>query len=72
MRRWRGNGGGNVSPCSSNGCGGRGRDGRQSPANAERTHQTARSSGRACLLKEYSASDGDIFSYGFRHHKLGR
>ena len=25
----------------------------------------------ACLLNEYSASDGDIFSYRFRHHKLG-
>lgn len=25
----------------------------------------------ACLLNEYSASDGDIFSYRFRHNKLG-
>ncbi|AWM36616.1 hypothetical protein GobsT_55640 [Gemmata obscuriglobus] len=25
----------------------------------------------ACLLNEYSASDGDIFSYRFRHYKLG-
>jgi tricorn protease len=25
----------------------------------------------ACLLNEFSASDGDIFSYRFRHHKLG-
>src|SRR5262249_31523602 len=25
----------------------------------------------ACLLNEFSASDGDIFSYRFQHHKLG-
>jgi len=25
----------------------------------------------ACLLNEFSASDGDIFSYRFRHYKLG-
>lgn len=25
----------------------------------------------ACLLNEFSASDGDIVSYRFRHHKLG-
>lgn len=25
----------------------------------------------ACLLNEFSASDGDIFPYRFRHHKLG-
>lgn len=26
----------------------------------------------ACLLNELSASDGDIVSYRFRHHKLGQ
>ena len=26
---------------------------------------------KVCLLDEYSASDGDIFSYRFRHYKLG-
>jgi tricorn protease len=26
----------------------------------------------ACLLNEFSASDGDLFPYRFRHHKLGK
>ncbi len=27
---------------------------------------------KVCLLNEFSASDGDIFPYRFRHHKLGK
>ncbi len=27
---------------------------------------------RVCLLNEYSASDGDLFPYRFRHYKLGK
>ncbi len=26
----------------------------------------------ACLMNEFSASDGDLFPYRFRHHKLGK
>ena len=26
---------------------------------------------KVCLMNEYSASDGDLFPYQFRHHKLG-
>ena len=25
-----------------------------------------------CLMNEFSASDGDLFPYRFRHHKLGK
>src|SRR5207249_830103 len=27
---------------------------------------------KVCLLNEFSASDGDLFPYRFRHHKLGK
>jgi tricorn protease len=27
---------------------------------------------KVCLLNEFSASDGDIFPYRFRHYKLGK
>jgi tricorn protease len=27
---------------------------------------------RVCLVNEFSASDGDLFPYRFRHHKLGK
>ena len=27
---------------------------------------------KVCLMNEFSASDGDLFPYRFRHHKLGK
>lgn len=68
----RGNGGGNVSPMLIERL-------RRQPAMVSIARNTAPNfepSGTfvgpmACLLNEYSASDGDIFSYRFRHYKLG-
>ncbi|QJW99925.1 S41 family peptidase [Frigoriglobus tundricola] len=68
----RGNGGGNVSPMLIE------RLRREAAMvgiarNAEPTIDPAGTfvGPMACLLNEFSASDGDIFSYRFRHHKLG-
>jgi tricorn protease len=68
----RGNGGGNVSPMIIERL-------RREPAmfgiarNAEPTVDPAGTfvGPMACLLNEFSASDGDIVAYRFRHHKLG-
>jgi tricorn protease len=68
----RGNGGGNVSPMLIERL-------RREPAMvgiARNTPPTIEPSGTfngpmACLLNEFSASDGDIFPYRFRHYKLG-
>src|SRR5579883_760201 len=68
----RGNGGGNVSPMLIERL-------RRQPAMigiARNAEPTTEPSGTfvgpmACLLNEFSASDGDIFSYRFRHYKLG-
>ena len=68
----RGNGGGNVSPQIIERL-------RRQPAmigiarNAEPTVDPGGTlvGPMACLLNEYSASDGDIVSYRFRHYKLG-
>jgi tricorn protease len=68
----RGNGGGNVSPMLIERL-------RRQPAMfgiARNAEPTVDPSGtfvgpKACLLNEFSASDGDIFAYRFRHHKLG-
>ncbi len=68
----RGNGGGNVSPMLIE------RLRREAAMigvarNAEPTVDPAGTfvGPMACLLNEFSASDGDIFPYRFRHHKLG-
>jgi tricorn protease len=68
----RGNGGGNVSPMLIE----RLRREAAMIGIARNAEPTIDPSGTfvgpmACLLNEYSASDGDIFSYRFRHHKLG-
>jgi tricorn protease len=68
----RGNGGGNVSPMIIERL-------RREPAMfgiARNAEPTVDPSGTfvgpmACLLNEFSASDGDIVAYRFRHHKLG-
>jgi tricorn protease len=68
----RGNGGGNVSPQIIERL-------RRQPAmmavarNGEPTVEPAGTFNgpMACLLNEFSASDGDIVSYRFRHYKLG-
>jgi len=69
----RGNGGGNVSPMLIE------RLRREAAMvgvarNAEPTTDPAGTfvGPMACLLNEFSASDGDIFSYRFRHYKLGQ
>ncbi|MBN9120517.1 MAG: PD40 domain-containing protein [Planctomycetes bacterium] len=68
----RGNGGGNVSPMLIE----RLRREAAMIGIARNAEPTVDPSGTfvgpmACLLNEFSASDGDIFSYRFRHHKLG-
>ncbi len=68
----RGNGGGNVSPMIIE----RLRRKAAMVGIARNTEPTVDPSGTfvgpmACLINEYSASDGDIFSYRFRHNKLG-
>ncbi|AMV27697.1 hypothetical protein VT84_25070 [Gemmata sp. SH-PL17] len=68
----RGNGGGNVSPMLIERL-------RREPAMigiARNAEPTVDPNGTfvgpmTCLLNEFSASDGDIFSYRFRHYKLG-
>ena len=68
----RGNGGGNVSPQIIERL-------RREPAMIGIARNTAPNvdpggtfvGPMACLLNEFSASDGDIFSYRFRHYKLG-
>jgi tricorn protease len=68
----RGNGGGNVSPMLIERL-------RREAAMidiARNTTPTVNPSGTfhgplVCLLNDYSASDGDIFPYRFRHYKLG-
>jgi len=70
----RGNGGGNVSPMILE------RLGREiSRANMNRNSQfptqtpTKMMLGpKVCLINNYSASDGDLFPYGFRKHNLGK
>lgn len=68
----RGNGGGNVSPMLIE------RLRRQAAmvGIARNAEPTVDPSGTfvgpmACLINEFSASDGDIFAYRFRHYKLG-
>jgi tricorn protease len=68
----RGNGGGNVSPMLIE----RLRREQAMIGKARNAAPTVDPNGTfvgpmACLLNEFSASDGDIFSYRFRHHKLG-
>ena len=68
----RGNGGGNVSPMLIE----RLRREAAMIGIARNAEPTIDPSGTfvgpmACLLNEFSASDGDIFSYRFRHYKLG-
>jgi tricorn protease len=68
----RGNGGGNVSPQLIE----RLRREMAMVAIARNTEPFPEPSGTfvgpmACLLNEFSASDGDIFPYRFRHYKLG-
>lgn len=69
----RGNGGGNVSPMLIE------RLRRQmtminiSRNSIPRTNPTEMLAGpMCCLLNEYSASDGDLFPYQFKQHKLGK
>lgn len=69
----RGNGGGNVSPMIIE----RLRREAAMIGIARNAEPTVDPSGTfvgpmACLLNEFSASDGDIVSYRFRHHKLGQ
>jgi len=69
----RGNGGGNVSPMLIE----RLRREAAMIGIARNAEPTIDPSGTfvgpmACLLNEFSASDGDIFPYRFRHHKLGQ
>ncbi len=69
----RGNGGGNVSPMLIE----RLRREAAMVGIARNAEPTIDPSGTfvgpmACLLNEFSASDGDIFSYRFRHYKLGQ
>jgi tricorn protease len=68
----RGNGGGNVSPMLIE----RLRREAAMMTIARNTEPAVDPNGTfvgpmACLLNEFSASDGDIFSFRFRHHKLG-
>ena len=69
----RGNGGGNVSPMLIERL-------RREAAMVDIARNTAPSfdpgglipGPKVCLLDEFSASDGDIFSYRFRYYKLGK
>lgn len=69
----RGNGGGNVSPMIIERL-------RREMARANVARNTAKSATpkqmihgpKVCLINEYSASDGDLFPFQFRHYKLGK
>jgi len=69
----RGNGGGNVSPMIIERL-------RRELAMIDIARNTSQSYNpgemhygpKVCLMDEFSASDGDIFPYRFRHHKLGK
>ena len=70
----RGNGGGNVSPMLIERLTRRDRHDHASPATASpTTSPPAMIYGpMVCLMNEFSASDGDLFPYRFRQHKLGK
>jgi tricorn protease len=69
----RGNGGGNVSPMIIERL-------RRELSRAKMARNTAKGTvpaqlhlgPKACLLNEYSASDGDLFPYQFKRHELGK
>ncbi len=71
----RGNGGGNVSPMLiETGCGEEAQSMINGIARIGRPHTDPQAmiyGPMVCLMNEFSASDGDLFPYRFKQHKLG-